>query len=103
RQWGVTRFELNEGQLCWATAMYFARRYCTPSALSLPPLAFGKTISFAPRAGSWSQDLRAFAACLVRGVQRSLRPLPTHRTWAPVPSTTSLRQRPVISESRKPV
>jgi hypothetical protein len=28
---------------------------------------------------------------------------PMHLTWAPVPSTTSVRQRPVISESRSPV
>ena len=37
------------------------------------------------------------------GVQRSLRPLPTHRTCAPVPRCTSARVSAVSSETRSPV
>ena len=37
------------------------------------------------------------------GVQRSFRPLPTQRTCAPVPRTTSLQRRPISSDARRPV
>ena len=37
------------------------------------------------------------------GVQRSLRPFPRTRTWAPVPTAKSSRVAAVISESRRPV
>jgi hypothetical protein len=36
-------------------------------------------------AASGNQDFNVAITCLVNGVQRSRRPLPTQRTWAPVP------------------
>ena len=42
-------------------------------------------------------------SALIQRVQRSFRPFPTHRRWAPLPSTTSPRRRLIISERRKPV
>ncbi len=45
----------------------------------------------------------AVAVVLVSGVQRSFRPLPRQRTWAPTPNTTSPHWRPVTSETRNPV
>lgn len=45
----------------------------------------------------------AVAVVLASGAQRSFRPLPRQRTWAPTPNTTSPRCRPVTSETRNPV
>jgi hypothetical protein len=56
KQCGVTRFSFNAGHLSLATATCFANRYCTPSGLSLVPLAFGKTIWPSPRLGCWNQS-----------------------------------------------
>jgi hypothetical protein len=47
--------------------------------------------------------LERVAVCVVSGVERSLRPLPRHRTYAPVPKTTALRSSWMISDSRSPV
>ncbi len=103
KTWGDTRFERTVTQSSRALATYLFSSACTPSALSLPPCVFGKR-AVAPRfLGSLSQPRRACCATLVSGVLRSLRPLPTHRTWAPCPSITESRSRSMISETRNPV
>jgi hypothetical protein len=50
-----------------------------------------------------SHAWRATRTCVVSGLHRSLRPLPSHRTWAPAPRWTASLSRPISSERRKPV
>ena len=59
------------------------------SALSRPPCMFGNKAVPSLRTGSLTHAWRARQANVVSGVARSFRPLPTHRTWAPVPRWTA--------------
>jgi hypothetical protein len=79
-------------QRCRAAPRCLASRSCAASALSLPPRTLGKTMLSSPRDVSRSHALTVWTACFVNGVQRSFRPLPIQRTWAPVPKTTSCRR-----------
>ena len=56
-----------------------------------------------PLCGSRNQAFNTARVDRARGVQRSLRPFPITRTWAPVPRIRSWRWSPVISERRRPV
>ena len=72
-------------------------------ALRRAPRALGKTMASSPPSISRNHARRTSAVALVRGVDRSLRPLPTTRTCAPVPRHTPARHKPVISDRRNPV
>ena len=80
-----------------------ASKSATLSRLSRPPWALGKSVAVLRRAGSRSQARNTAAVVMVSGVQRSFRPLPRQRTWAPTPNATSPRWRPVTSDTRNPV
>src|SRR6516162_11589413 len=97
RTCGETRLPLRVGQRAAAPCAYLRTRYCTLSALRRPPRAFGKRTSVWGL-GSLSQDLRTAAVPVVSGVERSLRPLPRQRTWAPAPKVIADRSRLVSSE-----
>lgn len=62
------------------------------------PCTLGNNTLASPRADSLSHALRAIRACVVSGVHRSFRPLPTHRTCAPAPMSSL--SRPISSERR---
>jgi hypothetical protein len=92
-----------DGQVWPACATCLASRSDTLSGLSRSPLALGNRAWALCLVGSCNHAFRTAAVILVSGVQRSLRPLPIQRTWAPVPKDTSGRCRPVNSDKRKPV
>jgi len=100
---GVTRFFRSEGHPLAAWAVYFFRRRCTASGLRWPPRILGNSASLLGMRGSFIQAFRIAAVCLLKGVTRCFRPLPTTSMCAPVPRVTSSRVRPVISDTRSPV
>jgi hypothetical protein len=67
------------------------------------PVHVGERALAPRRDGSLSHAWRATRTCVVSGVHRSFRPLPTHRTWAPAPRWTASLSRLISSERRKPV
>src|SRR5215472_17538844 len=100
---GDTRLDFNDGHLSLATRTYLASSAWTLSALSRPPCTLGNNAFASYLIDSLSHALRASRACLVSGVHRSLRPLPTHRTWAPAPGCMASLSRSISSERRNPV
>ena len=100
---GVTCLPRRDGQVWRARATCLSSKSSTLSGLSRPPWAVGNSVSVQCLLGSASQVFSTPAVIFVSGVHLSFRPFPTHRTWAPTPSCTSLRCSPVNSDKRNPV
>jgi hypothetical protein len=99
----IPAWTINDEHLSLATRTCSARSDWTLSALSRPPCTLGNNALAPCRDGSLSHAWRAIRTCVVSGVHRSFRPLPTHRTWAPAPRWTESLSRLISSERRKPV
>ena len=100
---GETRLVLRDGHRSAAVVTCLASRSATASGLSGPPARFGNSGSVGSPRRSVSQSRTTRAVGRVSGVQRSFRPLPRQRRFAPGPRVTSPRVRPVSSETRSPV
>ena len=103
RTCGVTRFSLSDGHTSVASAVYFCTIRSTASRLRRPPRMLVNRGSPSLPGRSVSQERSASTLSFRSGVARSFRPLPMHRTCAPVPRTMSPRDRLVSSETLRPV
>ena len=108
RTCGVTRLSLSDGHTSVASAVYFCTIRSTASRLRRPPRMLvnrGSPLLPSPLlpGRSVSQERSASTLSFRSGVARSFRPLPMHRTCAPVPRTMSPRDRLVSSETLRPV
>ncbi len=101
---GVTFVVASEGQAVAAVLACRATMTAIPSVLRrLCCRRLGKTGSSRSARVSACQLLSVLVAWAVSGVMRSLRPLPLHRRWAPVPSSISAQDKAASSETRSPV
>src|SRR5680860_1340597 len=78
-----------DGHRCAAVAAWVLTLSAMASRLSRRPVRVGNSGSPAPPVRSLSQAARSVATGAVRGTARCLRPLPSQRTFAPVPRVTS--------------
>ena len=99
RTWGVGFLAVMEGQVLAAVVACRVRMRLMASRLSGPPRGLGKRGSFGWPGHSFIQARRTLAVSVVSGVARCFRPLPVQVRCAPVPSTVSVRRRPVSSET----
>ncbi len=92
-----------DGQRCAAAAACLVTSFLTASRPSGEPPGPENSGSVAVPPRSLSHSRSTATLRVVSGVQRSFRPFPRQRRWAPVPSSTSPRVSPVSSETRSPV
>ena len=97
---GLTRLVFSVRQLSDATVTYLRTIRSTASRLRRSPRLLTNSGSSSSAARSASQVRSACTLSFLRGVDRSLRPLPEHRTWAPGPRTTSPPVRLISSDTR---
>ena len=103
RTCGVTRLSLSDGHTLVASAAYFCTIRSTASRLRRPPRMLVNRASRSLPGRSANQERRASTLSFRSGVARSFRPLPMHRTCAPVPRTMSPQDRLISSETLRPV
>ena len=99
---GCSRLPASDGQLPVAVLVWMASRRSIASRLSRLPVRVGKSGSCGRPARSLIHEESTVCAGAVSGTARCFLPLPSQRTCAPVPSTTSAQVSPISSETRSP-
>jgi len=103
RVWGVTCLLSKEGRATAARWTCLMTSCCTASELSRPFRTVGNSGAERSLPLSLSHARTTATVAVVSGVHFCFRPLPRHRTLAPLPSWTSAQVSPVSSETRSPV
>jgi hypothetical protein len=100
---GVTCLLASDGRSRAALATCLSSNSATARVVSAPPRRVGNSGSSGLPSRSRSHSRSTATVSPVSVAQRSLRPLPMTRQWAPVLRLTSPTRSPTSSETRSPV